>query len=169
MPKQRRSNKSARARRQTSRGAISERSSTRISQDVMTDVSIESRSTISEANPDSSTRPLTAGDIPTIIQQVTAAISAGSSLPSDPTPTRIISHTPSSEEISTPSTRHLPTSTDATTASHTTASEEGSSNQLSGVLKSTDIPSLVDAVVSRLSTHHAGSSSSQPGNCMLIY
>ena len=134
MPKQRRSIKSSRGRRQAKQScATTGRPSTRHSQRITHD----SPSSTVEAPPDPGTRPLTASDIPVIVQQVTAALSGANQPP--------------------------PAQSTSTTTSQTTGTEEENPALPSTSLTSADIPSLVDAVVSRLASNHTGNSSVQPG------
>ena len=138
MLKQRRSTKASRGRQATQACATFGRPSTRRNQRDSPGARLPAEKT----TPSTETRPLTTDDISAIVQQVAAAISSENHPPPPP----------------------APATTSTTTASHTSGPEEESSNPPPAVLTQSDIPSLVNAVVSRLSSTQAGSSTGRPGN-----
>ena len=134
MPKQRRSIKSSRGRRQAKQScATTGRPSTRRSQRVTHD----SPSSTVEAPSDTGTHLLTASDILVIVQQVTTTLSGANQPP-------LAKYT-------------------LTTTLQMTGTEEENPAPLSTSLTLADIPSLVDAVVSLLASNRTGNSSVQPG------
>ena len=110
------------------------------------------------------TRPLTVGDIPAIVQQVTAAFSNQTENGSPPAPSqtrlRNASHSHSAREEEG---RQPPIAT--TTRQGLRQGEETTTQQ---PLTLGDMPSLVDAVVNRLAGNRASSSSDPPGSFLLL-
>ena len=154
MTKQLRSTRTSRGRRQATSAATSKRPYTRRSQP-----------NAPAANPPGKeTRPLTTDDIATIVQQVAATLSSDSHSPPTPAATSTMTATTASHSASSTTAAKDKT----TTASHTSGPEENSSTASPAILTQGDIPSLVDAVVSRLSSSQASSTTARAGNNIII-
>ena len=153
LPKQRRTVKSSRGWRQATRSsaAIEQPSTRRHGHEVP--------ATPAERTSEPRTRPLTIGDIPAIIQQVTETIAnqTGNGLPPAETCQKAAPHSTSLEEGRQPP----PATTIAT------CQGEEATTQQSSVLTLGDILKVVDAVANRLASHRANSSSDQPGSYLL--
>ena len=151
MPKQRRTVKSSCGRRQATRSSAAiEQPSTRCH-------GHEVPATPAERTSEPRTHPLTIGDIPAIIQQVSETIAnqTGNGLPPAETCQIAAPHSTSAEEG-----RQPPPAT-------TTRQGEEATTQQSSVLTLGDILKVVDAVANRLASHRTNSSSDQPGSCLL--
>ena len=147
MPKQRRTVKSSRGRRQATRSSVAiEQPSTRRHGHKVS-------ATPAERTSEPRTRPLTIGNIPAIVKQVSETIAnqTGNGLPPAETCQIAAPHSTSAEEGRQPP------------PAMTTRQGEEATTQQSTVLTLGDIPKLVDAVANRLASHRANSSSDQPG------
>ena len=153
MPKQRRTVKSSRGRRQATR------SSTAIEQPSTRRHGHEVPATPAERTSEPRMHPLTIGKIPAIIQQVSETIAnqTGNGLPPAETCQIATPHSTSAEEGRQPP----PATTIATRQG------EEATTQQSSVLTLGDILKVVDAVANRLASHRTNSSSDQPGSCLL--
>ena len=151
MPKQRRTVKSSRGRRQATRSSVAiEQPSTRRH-------GHEVNATPAERTSEPRTHPITIGNIPAIVKQVSETIAnqTGNGLPPAETYQIAAPRLTSAEEG-----RQPPPAT-------TTCQGEEATTQQSTVLMLGDIPKLVDAVANRLASPRSNSSSNQPGSCLL--